>query len=95
MSKPANWFKGNGRGDVAKQELEGVEQELRAAEQALAQLQRRLETLREWRASLAWEAVDAAQDALGRGMFDAWELPRMPKDFRYWWEKYSDDAGPL
>ena len=64
--------------------------ELWAAEQALVRLRNKLATLPGWRASLAWEAAEDALDVLGRGMFDASELPAMPKNFRHWRDKYSD-----
>lgn len=69
--------------------------ELRAAERALKLLKEKLETApgHDWRASCAWEAVEAAQDVLGQGMFDAFEIPsfdRLRPEWRYWRDKYAN-----
>jgi len=71
-------------------------QELWAAEQALYRLQRKLASLPGWRESLAWEAVERALQELGEGMWDAFCLPYMPRDFKHWREKYlPDDHDPF
>jgi hypothetical protein len=65
--------------------------ELWAAEQALLRLQRKLETLPGWRASMAWEAVESAiNELMGQGMWDAHHAQSMPRGFKHWREKYPD-----
>jgi hypothetical protein len=55
-------------------------------------LQRKLATLKGWRASLAYEAAGEAMEALyGYPMWNAFHLPYMPPNFRHWREKYTDD----
>jgi len=66
-------------------ELQSCEREFWAAKQAVARLMRKLATLKGWRARLAYEAAHNAYDALcGPAMWEAYNLPGMPKDFKHW-----------
>jgi hypothetical protein len=74
-------------------ELKQFERELWAARQAVARLQRKLATLRGWRASLAWEAAEQALHALfSMLMWQALNYPYMPPNFRHWRDKRTDDV---
>jgi len=74
-------------------ELMQCQRELWAAQQALFRLQRKLATMKGWRASLAWECVERAlEELIGQEMFDAWELPCIPPNFKHWRDKYDHDA---
>jgi hypothetical protein len=66
--------------------------EFRAAYRALRELQKRLAELDGWRASLAWEAVEDAQCALAEGLFDAFELPNQPANFKHWKESFPEGS---
>jgi len=69
------------------------EEQFSVAQRALAELQETFarSSREDWRASLAWEAVERAQDVLGQGLFNAIETPCRPPNFKHWKEKYVAD----
>ena len=72
-------------------ELRSCEREFWAAEQHVLRLMRKLATLKGWRASLAYEAADNAYDALrGQAMWEAFNLPGTPKDFKHWRDRDNE-----
>jgi hypothetical protein len=82
--------------DEVPSELYGqCQREFWAAEQALERLQRKLATLKGWRASLAWEAAEKANVVLGQAIWNALHLPYMPPNFRHWRDKYITNADDV
>jgi hypothetical protein len=70
-----------------------IGEDYQAATEALRKLQAKLAEAPEedWRASMAWEAIEDALQELGQSMFNAFELPVKPDKFRHWREKYTED----
>jgi hypothetical protein len=71
--------------------------ELKAAETALEALKEKLAQApgHDWRSSIAWEAVEAAQQVMADLMADAFYIEsfdRLRPDWRHWRDRY--DVGP-
>ena len=73
--------------------LERISKDYSAATEALHNLQAKLAEApkEDWRASMAWEAIEEGLQELGQSMFNAFELPVKPDNFRHWREKYTED----
>ena len=71
-------------------------EELKAAEEALKALQDKCEQAprEDWRASIAWEAVENAKNTLGFGMMDALHLEKeqLRPDWQHWRESFLNEA---
>jgi hypothetical protein len=66
-----------------------------AVRTALKQLQAIFESADkdDWRASLAWDAVEMTLQYFDSAMFDALECPRKPEKFQHWTERFVDDPA--